>query len=80
MRCRTSALCPSDPIAAATRRLRCLAATANNFARESFMDELASAAATDPLAFRMAHLQDARLRAVLEAAAQKFDWNTRRKQ
>ena len=58
---------------------RCLAATANNFARESLLDELASAAATDPLDFRMAHLQDARMRTVLNAAAEKFDWNSRRK-
>ena len=36
---------------------RCLAATANNFARESFMDELAAAARADPLAFRLAHLR-----------------------
>jgi isoquinoline 1-oxidoreductase len=57
---------------------RCLAATANNFARESLVDELASAAETDPLDFRMAHLEDARLRAVLDAAAKKFNWNSRR--
>ena len=57
---------------------RCLAATANNFARESFMDELAAAAGTDPLAFRLAHLKDARLRAVLEAAAKEFRWDRRR--
>ena len=48
---------------------RALAATANNFARESFMDELAHAAGADPLAFRLAHLNNARLRAVLETAA-----------
>jgi isoquinoline 1-oxidoreductase len=53
---------------------RALAATANNFARESFMDELADAAGKDPLAFRLAHLDNDRLRAVLEEAAKKFDF------
>ncbi len=57
---------------------RCLAATANNFARESFMDELAAAAGADPLAFRLARLRDARLRTVLEVAAKRFDWPRRR--
>ena len=56
---------------------RGLAATANNFARECFMDELASAAGMDPLEFRLAHLDNERLRAVLEAAAKKFDWKSR---
>jgi isoquinoline 1-oxidoreductase len=58
---------------------RCLAATANNFARESFMDELASAAGTDPLDFRLAHLENQRIRSVLETVAKHFDWKTRRK-
>jgi isoquinoline 1-oxidoreductase beta subunit len=58
---------------------RCLAATANNFARESFMDELAAAAGTDPLAFRLAHLENPRIRTVLETVAKHFDWTTRRK-
>ncbi|MDH5453957.1 MAG: molybdopterin-dependent oxidoreductase, partial [Paracoccaceae bacterium] len=58
---------------------RCLAATANNFARESFMDELAATAGADPLAFRLAHLENPRVRTVLEAAAKYFDWPTRRK-
>jgi isoquinoline 1-oxidoreductase len=53
---------------------RGLAATANNFARESFMDELAVAANADPLDFRLEHLENPRLRAVLETAAQRFDW------
>lgn len=53
---------------------RALAATANNFAREVFVDELAHAAAADPLAFRLAHLTNPRLRTVLETAAAKFDW------
>jgi isoquinoline 1-oxidoreductase len=56
---------------------RCLAATGNNFARESFMDELAAAAGMDPLEFRLAHLDNARLRAVLETAAQRFGWQER---
>ena len=56
---------------------RALAATANNFARESFMDELAIAAGKDPVAFRLAHLDNARLRAVLEEAAKQFDFATK---
>jgi isoquinoline 1-oxidoreductase len=58
---------------------RCLGATANNFARESFMDELAAAAGIDPLEFRLAHLDDARMRTVLETAAKRFDWAGSRK-
>jgi isoquinoline 1-oxidoreductase len=53
---------------------RGLAATANFFARESHMDELARAAQLDPLDFRLKNLSDPRLRAVLEAAAKSFGW------
>ena len=53
---------------------RGLAATANHFARETHMDEIAHALSLDPLAFRLTNLTDARLKAVLEAAAEKFDW------
>ena len=53
---------------------RGLASTANHFARESFMDELAHAANIDPLAFRQKNLTDPRLLAVLNAAADKFGW------
>jgi isoquinoline 1-oxidoreductase subunit beta len=59
---------------------RTLAATANNFARESFMDELAAAARLDPLEFRLAHLAPGRLRDVLEEAAKRFNWRERVKQ
>ena len=53
---------------------RGLAATANHFARESQMDEIAAASKLDPLEFRLRNLKDARLRAVLEAAAERFGW------
>jgi isoquinoline 1-oxidoreductase len=53
---------------------RGLAATANHFARESHMDELAAALKLDPLEFRLRNLKDARFRAVLEAAAERFGW------
>jgi isoquinoline 1-oxidoreductase len=56
---------------------RGLAATANNFAREVFMDELAAVAGADPYAFRRSHLEDARLRAVLDTAASQFGWQER---
>jgi CO/xanthine dehydrogenase Mo-binding subunit len=59
---------------------RALASTGNTFARESFMDELAAAAGTDPLEFRLTHLTDARLRAVLAEAARRFNWSERVKQ
>jgi isoquinoline 1-oxidoreductase len=59
---------------------RGLAATANIFARESFMDELAAEAKIDPLEFRLAHLEEGRLRDVLKAAANKFKWAQRVKQ
>ncbi len=54
---------------------RGLAATANHFARESHMDELATAVGMDPLAFRLKNLQNPRIRAVLEAAAERFQWS-----
>ncbi|HKV93311.1 MAG TPA: molybdopterin cofactor-binding domain-containing protein [Candidatus Angelobacter sp.] len=53
---------------------RGLAATANHFARESHMDELAHLAGIDPLQFRLKNITDPRLRAVFEAAAQRFGW------
>ncbi len=57
---------------------RGLAATANHFARESHMDELAHAVNMDPLAFRTKNLTDHRLQAAFEAAATKFGWGKQR--
>jgi isoquinoline 1-oxidoreductase len=56
---------------------RALAATANHFARESAMDELAHALGIDPLEFRLKNLREPRMRAVLEAAAKKFGWGAK---
>jgi nicotinate dehydrogenase subunit B len=53
---------------------RALAATANHFARESHMDEIAHAVKMDPLEFRLKNLKDERLRAVFQAAAMQFGW------
>ncbi len=53
---------------------RGLAATANHFARESHMDDMARAAEIDPLEFRYRNLKDPRMHAVLEAAAKQFGW------
>jgi CO/xanthine dehydrogenase Mo-binding subunit len=47
----------------------------NVFSIESFMDELAKAAAKDPVKFRLKHLEDERARDVVTAAAEKFGWN-----
>jgi isoquinoline 1-oxidoreductase len=53
---------------------RSLAAAANHFARESHMDELAHELKLDPLEFRLKNLKDERLRAVFQAAADRFGW------
>jgi isoquinoline 1-oxidoreductase len=57
---------------------RCLAATANNFARESVIDELCASIGADPFAFRMAHLSEPRIQQVLKVATEKFNWTARR--
>ena len=53
---------------------RGLAATANHFARESHIDELAHAVNMDALEFRLKNTKDDRLKGVLTAAANKFGW------
>ena len=54
--------------------MRALGAYANIFSIESFMDDLARAAGADPVAFRLAHLDDARARTVITLAAERFGW------
>ena len=61
-----------------TSAIRSLGAHFNVFAIESFMDELAAAAGADPLAFRLALLDDERARAVISAAAEGAGWGQRR--
>jgi isoquinoline 1-oxidoreductase beta subunit len=62
----------------ATSWWRSLGLLANTFAIESFMDELAIAAGQDPVAFRLAQIEDdkrgKRLKAVIKAAAEKAGW------
>ena len=49
----------------------------NTFAHESFMDEICSHVKADPVEYRLRHLSDARLIAVVKAAAQAAKWETR---
>ncbi|HYP07030.1 MAG TPA: molybdopterin cofactor-binding domain-containing protein [Bryobacteraceae bacterium] len=56
---------------------RGLAATANHFAREVHMDEIAHEIRKDPLEFRLANLKDDRLKAVFQRAADAFGWGSR---
>jgi CO/xanthine dehydrogenase Mo-binding subunit len=48
-----------------------------HFASESFIDEVAAALDLDPIEFRLRHIKDARDIAVIKAAAQKANWQTR---
>jgi CO/xanthine dehydrogenase Mo-binding subunit len=61
-------------VALRSSSLRTLGAYTNVFAIESMVDELALAAGSDPLDFRLAHLADDRGRAVLLAAAERAGW------
>src|SRR5207237_2111742 len=59
-----------------TANFRSLAAAESMFAIESFMDELAAVTKQDPLAFRLAHVDDPRLRNVIERVAERSGWGT----
>jgi CO/xanthine dehydrogenase Mo-binding subunit len=48
-----------------------------HFASESFMDEVAAALNVDPIEFRLRHIKDPRDIALIKAAAQKANWQTR---
>ena len=49
----------------------------NTFAHESFMDEIAASLKADPIQYRLRHLVDPRLINVINAVAQKANWDTR---
>jgi len=46
----------------------------NVFAAESQIDIMAAGAGVDPLAFRLKHIADPRMRRVVQAAADAFGW------
>jgi nicotinate dehydrogenase subunit B len=69
----------STPMPLRQGSYRGLAATANHFVRESYMDELAHSIKMDPLEFRLKNAKDDRLRNVIIAVADKFDWKGRKK-
>jgi CO/xanthine dehydrogenase Mo-binding subunit len=49
----------------------------NTFAHESFMDEIAAHVKADPVAYRLRHLRDPRLKDVVNAAAKGANWQAR---
>ena len=57
---------------------RGLAATANHYAREMHMDAVARKARIDPVEFRRRHIAEPRMRAVLDAVADRVEWTRRR--
>jgi CO/xanthine dehydrogenase Mo-binding subunit len=60
-----------------TGPLRSPARFQNTFAHESFMDELASHAKSDPVVYRLRHLRNERVIGVLTAAAKAANWDAR---
>jgi CO/xanthine dehydrogenase Mo-binding subunit len=60
--------------------LRALGAYHNIFAIESFVDELARSTRSDPVEFRLRHLDDARARDVIRTAAERFGWSGYKRQ
>ncbi|CAN7447413.1 molybdopterin cofactor-binding domain-containing protein [Acidovorax sp. LjRoot117] len=54
--------------------LRGVSALPNSFAHESYVDELATAAGVDPVAFRLQLLNDPRAAELVQATAEKAGW------
>jgi CO/xanthine dehydrogenase Mo-binding subunit len=65
------------PAAVRTAAFRSLAAAPNVFAIESFVDELAHASGQTPMAFRLRHVSDERLRRVLDVVRVRSRWDAR---
>jgi CO/xanthine dehydrogenase Mo-binding subunit len=63
-----------------TGAYRSLAAAPHVFAIESFIDELARAAGVDSIAFRLRHVNDPRMRRVLELVRERSGWTQRLRQ
>jgi len=57
-----------------TSALRALGGYANIFAIETLMDDIAAATGADPIALRLAHLDDPRAAAVISKAAEMAGW------
>lgn len=60
-----------------TGPLRSPARLQNTFAHESFLDEIAAQVKADPVEYRLRHLADPRLRAVVAATAKAAKWEPR---
>ncbi len=65
-----------DPTGVPTGWWRGVGATRGIFVIESFIDELAGAARQDPVSYRRALLSSARMRTVLDLAADRAGWGT----
>lgn len=61
------------PIARASW-LRGVSALPNSFAHESFVDELATEAGHDPVAYRLHHLDDERAASLIRSVADRAEW------
>jgi nicotinate dehydrogenase subunit B len=60
-----------------TGPLRSPARLQNTFAHECFLDEVAAHVGADPVAYRLKHISDARLKEVVSAAARSAAWDPR---
>jgi isoquinoline 1-oxidoreductase beta subunit len=61
-----------------TAPLRGISWTANKFAVETFIDEIAVKRGTDPVAYRLELIKDPRARRVVETVANMADWGKKR--
>lgn len=68
---------PTMPLS--TSAMRGLGAHINIFSIESAMDELARLAGSDPVTFRLQHLDDDRMKTVIRTAAEDFGWPRRKR-